>query len=107
MSIGPGSIGGFQIAGSIAGTQSNSANADRIKAEQAARKAQIDQHQFAAGEQEEQDPDVSADRDPDGRLPYSPGHNPGGELAGEQTSEQDNLPGDPLDERGKCLDLEA
>src|SRR4051812_6409254 len=104
MSIGPGGIGGFQIAGSIAGTQANQANSDRLKAEQAARDAKIEQQQFAAGEQQEQqDADVSADRDPDGRMPYSAPDHSDGHPAGDQAPESKALADDPDEELGKTL----
>ena len=108
--IGPGSIGALNIAGSFAGSQrSSETQTDRAKAESADQKFQIDQKAMSAhslGDVAETD--LSAERDPDGRMPY-------GELAEKRDSaeleEERRLRSggseDAFGERGGSLDLEA
>jgi hypothetical protein len=63
---------GYILPGSIAGTQRNHADADRLKAEQATQKQLSDRQQFLTGDKADiGETGESADRDADGRLPYS------------------------------------
>jgi hypothetical protein len=110
--IGPGSIGPFNLAGSFSGSQRADAADDRQKAEAADRKAKADRDQRSADVIEDvSDPELSADRDADGRLPYGGDAN----AAGPQNEEQDDAHYDVSPRhshdaegvRGRSLDLDV
>lgn len=70
-SIGPGSLGAINLAGSLAGAQRNTGDADRLKQSAAQRNASVDLNEKAAQSiQGIGETDESADRDADGRSPY-------------------------------------
>ena len=108
--IGPGSIGALNLAGSLAGSQRNGAEADRIKSDAAERKFQIDQREMSAHSLDDvSETGLSADRDADGRQLH--GESP---EQGQTTDEMPSRPAktlrrgqDALGERGRLLDLEA
>lgn len=69
--IGSGSIGVFNIAGSIAGAQRNHATANEARAEAAEKSFQLDADKLTARANGEiSDPELSSERDADGRMPY-------------------------------------
>ena len=108
--LGPLSTSATNIAASILGTLRNPVEADRIKAEQAIQKMHADIVQLSEpGLADELESELShgqvADRDADGRLPWT---------FGEQRSDAEDQPepqqrtesADP-DGRGQTLDLNA
>ena len=107
-SIGSANVGALNLAGSLAGTQRSEADADRVKADSADRKFQIDQQSLSArGMDDVAETDLSTDRDADGRLPYGQMSNPEDAVQsdGEHSSEHRNR--DASGERGIALDLQA
>ena len=104
--LGAGGAGGYLIPASIAGTQRNQAEADRVRAEQAAQKTRVDAHDRATGELDVE-PEFSADRDADGRLPYAPSEqNPRSKQPPAADTADRRKPA-PLAETGIILDLDA
>lgn len=72
--IGPGSLGAINLAGSVAGAQRNSADADRVQEGAAERKLNSDLQALAAKSLDDVgQADESHDRDADGRLPFGYG----------------------------------
>jgi hypothetical protein len=105
--IGPGSIGALNIAGSFAGAQRTESQADGAKAAAAQRKFQVDQNAMSAHALEDVgEADLTSERDPDGRLPYGAGRRSeqGDDDDSQQTAPR---PQDAFGERGATLDLEA
>ena len=106
--IGGGSIGALNLAGSVAGAQRNQATADQSRAEASGKAFQVDAARMSAqlnGDVSE--PELSSDRDADGRLPYE-------EAAGHPEREPDQPEGEPVRRSadatgvlGNALDLEA
>lgn len=113
MSVSPSGMGGFNIISSIAGTQSNSANTDRVKADQSAQKFQVEQKQYSQGELEVEGETTSADRDADGRLLSRPARPKADDEETEDTVRDESIALDPprgkdaFEERGTSLDLDA
>lgn len=105
--IGPGSFGPFNVAGSFAGAQRNNADADRVKETAAARAAQVDQQAAAAHGNDVSEADLSSDRDADGRLPYVMDEAVERDEEAADDQEQSARVTDPEGERGLQLDLEA
>src|SRR5262245_20614476 len=71
--IGSGSIGVFNIAGSIAGAQRNNATANEARAEAAEKSFQLDAATLTAQANGDiSEPELSSERDADGRMPYEP-----------------------------------
>ncbi len=112
MSIIGGGIGAVNLAASFAGAQRTEADTDRNKEVAAERKFQVDRaNALAQTVGDVSDPDLSTDRDADGRLPY--GHPD----APDETHPDDSGEGsslrraarnhDPFGERGNMLDVEA
>jgi len=64
-SIGPSHPAAFNLAGSFAGAQRNSAAQDETKAQQASQKFQVEQNQTA--DKDVAEAEMDADRDADGR----------------------------------------
>jgi len=105
--IGPSNIGALNIAGLIAGSQRTNAGDDRIKADAANQKFKVDQKTLTSQSLDVAEADLSADRDPDGRLPY--GEPPQPDETADGTAHPHSHPqtSDPSGERGNALDLEA
>jgi hypothetical protein len=107
--IGPGSLGAMNVIGSFAGAQRRDGEMDRVKAEAAGRKFQIDQKAMSArslGDLAETE--LSTDRDADGRLPYTEAQTR--DRQGHHATGDESRPrraSDPLEESGGLLDLEA
>lgn len=106
--IGPGNIGALNIAGSFAGAQKTEAAEDRNKAESADRRGEADQLALTAQTLDDVgEADLTPERDPDGRLPYS------ASTSDSQLDEDEPTKGEPVGapdafgERGNVLDLEA
>jgi hypothetical protein len=110
--IGPGSLGAFNLAGSVAGSQRNNSGEDRLKETSADRKIQADQRTMSASSLEDvAETDLLSERDPDGRLPYSSlEHEEQDSLelsTTDQPSHQSRRNLDAFGERGISLDVEA
>jgi hypothetical protein len=110
--IGPGSLGSFNLAGSVAGSQRNNSGEDRVKETSADRKFQADQRTMSASSLEDvAETDLLSERDPDGRLPYSsPDHEEQDSLelsTPDQSSNQPHRNADAFGERGIRLDVDA
>jgi hypothetical protein len=104
-------IGGLNAAASFAGAQRTDADSDRNKEVAAERKFQVDRNAAldrALGDVA--DPDLSTDRDADGRLPYGSPPEPGEERSARDEHREAHRHGRALDafgERGNMLDVEA
>ena len=110
--IGPGSLGAFNLAGSVAGSQRNNSGEDRVKETSSDRKFQADQRTMSANSLEDvSETDLLSERDPDGRLPYSAfEHEEQDSLelsTTDQSSRQSRRNSDAFGERGISLDVEA
>jgi len=106
--IGPGNIGALSIASSFAGAQRTESSTDRDKAEAAAKKFHVDQNSLSSQADDVAEADLSADRDPDGRLPYD--GSPRQQSSNDAHDTQSHSPGlapDAYGEKGKALDLQA
>ncbi len=111
--IGPGSIGALNLAGSFAGAQRTEADADRTKEAAAGRKFKIDQQAMSAHESDDvAETDLSADRDADGH--YLPGERADQQTtddraadAAKQHADRMRRAADANGERGTALDLDA
>ena len=101
--IGPGSIGSLNLAGSLAGAQTNRTDTKDAKARAAERTLQIDQEAMSSRDLDDvAETDRSADRDADGRRPY--------EASGRGPSEEPPRSPRAVDtegELGASLDLDA
>ncbi len=117
--IGPISMSGVHLAGSVAGLQTSGANRDRASAESADRSFQISRDALQARATEDvSEAELSADRDADGRMMWSGDEQPGeadgeprtagdaAKAAGESASASRRAP-DAFGESGTLLDLEA
>jgi hypothetical protein len=103
--LGAGGLGGLPLASSIAGSLRNNAAADdRTKAEQATQKFQADENKAANLSEDVEEMEFSADRDVDGRLPYTARRRRKGGSEGEDSQPR---AADAEGERGSSLDLEA
>ncbi|MAG93102.1 MAG: hypothetical protein CMJ48_05070 [Planctomycetaceae bacterium] len=72
--IGPGSVGGFNLAGSIAGTGRTDAADAKAKTEATAQNSSSEIRERSEKTlQDVSDPELSADRDADGRMPFTMG----------------------------------
>ncbi len=110
--MGPGSLGSFNLAGSVAGSQRNNSGEDRVKETSADRKFQSDQRTLSASSLEDvAETDLLSERDPDGRLPYSSLENEEQDslevTTADQSSRQSGRNADAFGERGISLDVEA
>lgn len=106
--LGSSSIGGLNLAGSLAGAQRNNAGDDEVKATAADRKFQQDQKaQSAQSLGDVAQTDRSADRDADGRLPYHPHARPDARDADNNEDGEQPVSADAFGERGRRLDLQA
>jgi len=114
--MGPGHLGAVNLAGSVSGTQRNTAETDRAKAGAAERNLQADLKALSAKSMGDiGETDQSADRDADGRRMLDPGETDAGQpddapmqaesprFAG---SRHRRIP-DATGERGQHLDVEA
>jgi len=107
-SIGPGNIGALNLVGSFAGAQRANADVDGAKAESADRKFQIDQRALSSDSLENVgEPELSSDRDADGRLLYA--ENESEERKDREEGDQAPRRSHPdaYGESGRLLDLEA
>jgi len=105
--IGPGSIGAMNLAGSFAGAQRSDAHTDRNKANAAEQKFAIDQRAMAAHSSDDvAEADLSHERDADGRQPYRRTPDAQGDDSDERQEQPQHGP-DAFEERGRSLDLEA
>ena len=109
-SIGAASIGGLNLAGSVAGTQRGGVDNKSVTQNAANQKAasdRADQSARALGDVSEAD--LSSDRDADGRQPYGRLSRPAEDTGHDQASESDKRHriSDALGERGNSLDLQA
>ena len=110
--MGPGSLGSFNLAGSVAGSQRNNSSEDRLKETSADRKFQADQRTLSARSLEDvAETDLLSERDPDGRLPYSTLEHEEQDVSEpsltDHSSRQSRRNSDALGERGISLDVEA
>jgi hypothetical protein len=111
--IGSGSLGSFNLAGSVAGSQRNNAGEDRVKETSADRKFQADQRTLSASSLEDvSETDLLSERDADGRLLYSPEESEEQEsleisTSDQSSSRQSHRNSDAFGERGISLDIEA
>ena len=110
--MGPGTLGSFNLAGSVAGSQRNNSADDRVKEASAERKFQADQRAISANSLEDvAETDLLSERDPDGRLPYSAMEHEEEESlelsTTDQSSSQSRRNSDAFGERGISLDVEA
>jgi hypothetical protein len=110
-SIGPGSFGAINLAGSIAGAQVNRTDTNEVKADASARKFQIDQRSMAAQKLDDvAETDYSGDRDPDGRRSFQqPNDGASDEPQDDATNQrsQSRRPADATGELGNVIDFEA
>lgn len=114
--LGPGSLGRIPLASSVAAGAQKPANLDEVQALREAARAQADEVQLTAhtlGEAEALESETSeqqiADRDPDGRLPWT-ARRGAPHPDGEEESSADrgrHPPPPPGEERGQTLDLDA
>ena len=108
--IGAGSIGVLNLAGSLAGAQRNNATADQARGDAAEKSFQIDKARLTAQSMGDiSDPELSSDRDADGRLPYDAPRRPDA-LAEEGVDAMKKAPISVIDlsgERGRMLDIQA
>lgn len=103
--LGAGGLGGLPLASSIAGSLRNNAAADdRTKAEQATQKMQADEQKAASHQEDVEEMEFSADRDVDGRTPYTVRRRRKGQS---ENADSPPRPPDPEGDRGGSLDLEA
>jgi len=107
-----GGVGALNTAASFAGAQRTESDTDRAKEVAAERKFQVDR--ATARDQslgDVADPDLSTDRDADGRLPYGPPPAPeetdATEEQGPQTLRRSGRCQDAFEERGNVLDVEV
>ena len=111
--IGPGNVGALNLAGSLAGSQRNNANADSIKQQGSERKFQIDRQEATAHSLEDVgETETSPERDADGRMPFAEEQGDTPQATGELVQNRDETPEpnrsvDAFGERGGALDLEA
>lgn len=104
-------IGGLNAAASFAGAQRTDADTDRNKEVAAERKFTVDR--AAALDKslgDVADPDLSTDRDADGRLPYGASPEPGDDRTskgGSRDAQRQARAFDAFGERGNMLDVEA
>ena len=104
--LGAGGAAGYIIPASIAGTQRNHAEADRVRGEQSAQKARVDAHDRATGEQDVE-PEFTPDRDVDGRVPYQPPERNPKRRQPPADEAADRPKPAPVTETGIFLDLDA
>jgi|GEM_PF-3345794 len=107
---GAGFPGSYVLPASMAGTQRNGADADRIQAEQALQKRQVDQRELETRDADELlETQLSADRDVDGRLPclMSLAEDDPRDETETPSSEGTGRGRDAFEERGRALDLDA
>ncbi|MCH7988435.1 MAG: hypothetical protein IID46_04700 [Planctomycetes bacterium] len=110
--MGPGTLGSFNLAGSVAGSQRNNSGEDRVKETSADRKFQADQRTLSASSLEDvAETDLLSERDPDGRLLYSSQEQEQQDSleisTTDQSSCQSGRNSDAFGERGISLDVEA
>lgn len=104
-------IGGLNAAASFAGAQRTDADTDRNKEVAAERKFTVDR--AAALDKslgDVADPDLSSERDADGRLPYGGSPEPGDDRTGRderRDAQRQTRAFDAFGERGNTLDVEA
>lgn len=110
--LGPSSMA-INVAASIAGTMRNPVESDRIKADQAQQKMHADVVQLSTPDlADDLESDLShgqvADRDADGRLPWSFGEQRQEDDADQSSTEPaSGRTPDETDERGQTLDVNA
>ena len=102
--LGAGGLGGLPLASSIAGSLRSNKADDRTKAEQATQKMQADEQKAASNQEDVEEMEFSADRDVDGRVPYTVRRRRKGQSEGDDSPPR---PPDPEGDRGGSLDLEA
>ena len=112
MSTISGGIGAMNAAASFAGAQRSESDTDRNKEVAAERKFQVDRAAALANSVGDvADPDLSTDRDADGRLPYgapdTPDDNRTDEREGHTAFLRAGRCQDAFGERGNTLDVEA
>ena len=95
----------YGLPASIAGAQRNSADADRVKADQAQQSRQVQQDRQAEGDVDETN--LSSDRDADGRQPFVLPGNPAAEDDVQPPSDGQRRGRDAEGARGGVLDLDA
>ena len=112
--IGPGSLGAINMAGSLAGSQRNTGEADGLKQRSSERSFQIERKAAAAHSLEDVgETDSTPDRDADGRQPFANADDETTETeTAISTATSQSPPGkhrstDALEERGNVLDLDA
>ena len=112
MSTISGGIAAMNAAASFAGAQRSESDTDRNKEVAAERKFQVDRAAALANSVGDvADPDLSTDRDADGRLPWSAPANPDDASPEEREERAGNRRAgrcrDAFGERGNTLDVEA
>lgn len=104
-------IGGLNAAASFAGAQRTDADTDRNREVAADRKFQVDRAaDLDRSLGDVSDPDLSTDRDPDGRLPYGEPREDTAEAVGDDGSRRNprvSRSFDAYGERGNMLDIDA
>lgn len=106
--IGPGSLGAINLAGSVAGSQRNAADADRVKERSAERNVQSDLKALAAKSLDDVgQADESHDRDADGRTPFGGNESPPTDVDESGRPSNHHRAGDPDGVCGRLLDLEG
>ena len=107
--IGPGSIGALNLAGSVAGSQRSNADKDETRATASERSSRIDHKKMSSESLDDvAEADLSPDRDADGQQPFN--DLPTDELLSDESDDQQTkLPRgiDAAGERGTSLDLEV